>query len=149
MPLVKKYILAAIAALVFFTGWYYWKYPLGAKLQIKNQVFSVDVAVTPRQKERGLSGRISLQNGRGMLFLFDSPGTYNFWMKDMRFPLDFIWISDKTILDLTENVPPPKGNESPVEVSPAYPIDKVLEVNAGTIRRLSIQRGDKVVFLNK
>ncbi|MBI5732809.1 DUF192 domain-containing protein [Candidatus Jorgensenbacteria bacterium] len=135
------FIIAGVLA------FYYWKNPLGAKVKIKNQVFLVEVAVTPKQRERGLSGRKSLGENRGMLFLFGQPGVYHFWMKDMLFPLDFVWMKGNTIVQLNANIPPPKVGEAPVELSPKAPIDKVLEVNSGTIQKLDIVVGDKVEFV--
>lgn len=142
----KFFVLAVILlGLVFF---YYWKNPLSAKVKIDDHEFFVDLAITPKERERGLSGRRAMASDHGMLFLFGSPGIYHFWMKDMQIPLDFLWISKSTIVDIDENVQPPKGEEFPVEIAPSEPIDKVLEINAGIVKNFSIQIGDSVEFLN-
>ncbi len=142
-----KKILAIAIVLGIFTTWYYWKNPLSAKVRIRDKVFSVDVAVTPKDRERGLSGRKNLGENRGMLFLFGSPGVYHFWMKDMQIPLDFIWITGSTIVDIDENIQPPKGEELPIELAPSQPIDKVLELNAGISAQYGIKTGDRVEYL--
>lgn len=107
---------------------------------------SAEVANTPYLRSRGLGGRDSLDENSGMLFVFDKPGKYQFWMKDMKIPLDLIWISGDRIVGIVENVPPPTGVEG--EVLPFYssavPIDRVLEVNSGFARRYGIMVGDKL-----
>ncbi|MFZ5845697.1 MAG: DUF192 domain-containing protein [Patescibacteria group bacterium] len=145
---MKKLLLIAAVVLSVFALWYYWHNPLTAKVKIKDQIFLVEVAVTAKERERGLSGRTTLAPNRGMLFVFASPGVYHFWMREMRFPLDFIWIKDQTVVDLSENIPSPTGGEKPVELAPRQPVDKVLEVNAGEVTKYGITVGDKVDFLN-
>src|SRR5690349_12394377 len=67
---------------------------LTPRITIDNATFSVVVAKTPEEREKGLSGRDSLAQNSGMLFVFDHPDTYTFWMKGMKFPLDMIFIKD-------------------------------------------------------
>lgn len=142
-------IAGGIAILTLTLGWYYRAHPLQAKVRIHGTVFSVDVAVTEAQKSMGLGGRESLSDHRGMLFPYDHKEQYNFWMKGMLFPLDFIWIDGKTIADTTENVQPPQATEQPRIVKPRVEVDKVLEVSAGTVSRLGIRPGDPVEFLDR
>lgn len=77
------------------------------RLTIGQTPLTVEVASTITQKQQGLSGRASLPEGRGMLFTFDQPGPYSFWMKDMNFALDFIWLQRGTVVEMEQNVPPP------------------------------------------
>ncbi len=136
-------VVAALAA------WHYLQNPLSARVKIRNQVFYVDLAVTPPERERGLSGRESLAPNRGMLFLFGSPGVYHFWMRGMKFPLDFIWIKEYTVVDIDTNVPPPAEGAEPIELAPDIAVDKVLEVASGTVQTYGIQVGDRVEYPNK
>src|ERR1043166_4776967 len=53
----------------------------------------VEVASTETQREQGLSGRSALPSGRGMLFVFDADAEWGFWMKDMSFAIDMVWLS--------------------------------------------------------
>jgi uncharacterized membrane protein (UPF0127 family) len=105
---------------------------------------SVDVVETPQLRARGLSGRPGLAPDEGMLFLFDAPRIQSFWMKDMRFEIDIVWIRDGRIVGITPNLPLPK---SPL-VLPQYPspvpCDVVLEVRAGAARRWGLALGDSV-----
>ena len=81
-----KLLLLAIGvgvAVFLFSLVYYSKYPLGAKLQIRNHVFQVELAIKPEEQMKGLGQRKSLPLDHGMLFIFDHKDTYSFWMKDM------------------------------------------------------------------
>ena len=64
-------------------------------VKIKNLIIPVDLAITPNQQAKGLSFRNTLNANQGMLFPFHTPGDYSFWMKDMKFPLDILWINSR------------------------------------------------------
>ena len=114
-------------------------------ISIRNHKFTVEVADTDTLRVKGLSGRKNLDKNSGMLFVFQKPSFYSFWMKGMNFPLDFIWINDETIVDLTENVPISKEDKTRMSTyTSGVPVDKVLEVKAGTVESLKIVVGDKV-----
>src|SRR3989344_7098066 len=100
-------------------------------LTVGSASIKVEIADTDAKRSHGLSDRQSLSENTGMLFIFPQSGIYPFWMKDMHFPLDFIWISQKKVVDVAENVPNPKnpGDHLPL-YSSREPIDMVLEVNA-------------------
>ncbi len=104
----------------------------------------VDIASTEPKREKGLSGRESLGEFEGMLFLHDQKARYSYWMKDMKISLDFVWIDDNIIVDITENVPPEDIPKT--YYSAAVPVDKVLEVNAGFIKEHLIRVGDKLTI---
>jgi len=144
---MKKIILLILLFLTLFSFWHYRSHPLTAKVKINDAVLQVELAITAQEKERGLGGRRSLEANHGMLFVYDHQELYPFWMKNMRFPLDFIWISDKTVVDLTASVPPPETSQLPI-YHPKVPVDKILEINAGEAERIGIKTGDKVDFLN-
>ncbi len=144
---MKQILLVIFGLLGLILGYFYLRHPLGEKVIIGGHTIQVEVAVTNSQKEKGLGGRESLAPDRGMLFVYPNRDRYGFWMKDMRFPLDYIWIDGTTIVDLSQHVPAPKtAGEPPIELSPKVPVDKVLEVNAGVIEKLGIKIGDAVKF---
>ena len=145
---MKRILIVVIALLTIGLLWYYRSHPLASKVRIRGATIAVEVAATETQKQKGLGGRSSLPQDNGMLFPYDHKEQYNFWMRGMQFPLDFIWIDDKIIADITRNVQPPQGNNIPI-VTPAVAIDTILEVNAGTVDRLGIQIGDTVEFLDR
>ena len=113
----------------------------GSTVTIGANTFAVEVEKTPAAREQGLSGRSSLQADHGMLFLFDTPDRYAFWMKDMYFPLDIIWILDGKVVYLEKNVP---ANFSGI-IDPPTDANQVLEINAGNADKTGINEGDKVV----
>lgn len=113
-------------------------------LSINNREFIVEIANTSQKRERGLCCRDSLAADRGMLFVYDSPGDYRFWMKDTRIPLDIIWIdSDKRIVHIEESVRP---ETYPQSFSSKEPAQYVLELNAGTVNKFDFQNRDRVAF---
>lgn len=85
-----------------------------------------------------------------MLFVFETEGNYTFWMKDMRFPLDLIWISAECVVaEVTDNTPPPEPGQSQRELpryTPSDPVRYVLEINAGEAETAEIDPGDPVEF---
>lgn len=116
-----------------------------ATLRLKNGVIvQLEIANTPEKRERGLSGRASLEEGRGMIFLFDRPGRHGFWMKEMKFALDFIWMNGERVVELTADVPPPGEGESPVRINPIAEVDRVIEVPAGFNARQGLKKGDRL-----
>ncbi len=104
-----------------------------AQIQIGIQRIAVEVAETSAQKSQGLSDRHTLPEGHGMWFPYPRPAKLAFWMRNMHFPLDFVWVRRGSIVALTENVSP-KGGAGTL-LRPREPADAVLEVPAGTIAR--------------
>ncbi len=115
------------------------------RIKIKNITFSVEVVRTSEEKRRGLSNRNFLPEKQGMLFLYDKPDRYSFWMKEMLIPLDFIWINNSQIVELTENVQP-EDYQPPKALSPEIESTSILEVNAGTVEKFNFQIGDRIEF---
>lgn len=110
---------------------------------VAGHTFIVEVAQTATQKEKGLSGRSSLAADHGMYFPFDTPGFYAFWMKDMKFPLDIVYISRGKVIAVYRNVAP-KPNPYNTVVKPNQPADSVLEINAGIAQKDGITNGSTV-----
>lgn len=121
-----------------------------AIVSIGNASYSVDLAITPEERQQGLSGREHLPLDTGMLFVFEEERPLHFWMKEMHFPLDIIWIDARCrLVSVSANVPKPPPNagndEIPRARSPS-PARYVLEVNAGEAERNGLQPGDAVEF---
>lgn len=115
------------------------------KVTINNQTFSVKLAQTNEEKEKGLSGTSSLSEKSGMLFVFDEPGYHSFWMKNMKFPIDMIYISDQKVVTIYKNAQPLSSDEeSPIIYKPESPADMVLEINAGEADKYNMKSGDTV-----
>ncbi len=105
---------------------------------------AVMVASTSAEQELGLGQRDSLPADSGMLFPFETPGIYSFWMKDMRFSLDMVWIrADHTVAGVARDVSPVSY---PALFNPPEPISYVLELNADSADRFGIATSTKLVF---
>ncbi len=109
---------------------------------VGNTVFKVDIADSDATRAQGLSGHGPLADDAGMLFVFQRPDRHQFWMKDMNFGLDFVWLRGGKVVEVTENVPPPADTGGqPVIVNPAQKIDQVLEIKAGSVAKYGIKVG--------
>lgn len=106
----------------------------------------VEVPASGAQMERGLGYRDALEEGQGMLFVYDDYIVPRFWMKGMKFPLDIIWIKDNIVAGFEKNVPIPSGENYPI-YQPKDFINKVLEVNAGFVDESGLKIGDRVEML--
>ena len=117
-------------------------------VSVGGATFSVELAVTSDEQQQGLSDRPSMDPGAGMLFVYDSPKGVVFWMKNMHFPLDILWIgADCTLVDFSRNVPPPAPgteNSDLERYRSGADIQYVLEVNAGAAAGMQV--GNPVEF---
>lgn len=100
----------------------------------------VQVVKSNKAKRKGLSDRQSLGSDKGMLFVYNNFEKHTFWMKDMLFPIDIIWIENDKVVGYDENLLP----EYPAKTiySSDFPINRVLEVNAGFVREHGLEIGD-------
>jgi len=117
-------------------------------IKINNYKIKVEIVDSPLAQAKGLAGRNSIAEDEGMLFIFPRPAIQRFWMKGMKFPIDIIWIKGNQIVGFEENVLPEEG-VSDVNLtiySSPEPVDRVLEMKAGSAKRLQINIGDLVEF---
>ncbi len=99
----------------------------------------VEIANTDAKRMKGLSGRELLPPNEGLLFVFEKPENHSFWMRDMQFPIDIIWINEKfSVVGVIENI---SQASFPEIFEPSEPIKFVLEVNAGWAAKNGIKRG--------
>ncbi|KIL97023.1 exported protein [Paramagnetospirillum magnetotacticum MS-1] len=107
-----------------------------------HHAFNVEMAVTSEQLSQGLMFRRDLPAGTGMLFDFGSPRQVSMWMKNTLIPLDMLFM-DRTgrVIHLEQYTVP--GSLEPR--GPSEPVLGVLEIPAGTVRRLGLKTGDRVV----
>jgi len=117
----------------------------GTYVKIGDTVIDVEIADEMEERWQGLSNRESLGEESGMLFIFPKKQVQNFWMKDMNFPLDMIWIADDTIMKMDENLPP-AGEHPDATYSSVHPVNYVLEVNAGFAAGHGIKAGDRIEY---
>lgn len=152
-----KVLYIIIVILIFLgilVGGYFWFFKTTPTLKtgtfrIGDKIFSVEIADTLRSRAQGLSGRKSINEDSGMLFVFQIPASYSFWMKDMNFPLDMVWIRSGKVIGITENVPSPTGGIFSLPTySPPDTIDQILEINAGASKKFDLKAGDSAVLKN-
>lgn len=114
------------------------------QLHIHDKSITVELVNSDASTEQGLSGRTQIPHD-GMLFVFPQSGIQRFWMKEMLFNLDFIWLKDLKVVDLTRNVPKPNPGQ-PLYTLPVYspntPANGVMEVMPGSIDEWQIKVGD-------
>jgi uncharacterized membrane protein (UPF0127 family) len=112
--------------------------------------FTVEVADDPGELTRGLSYREALPADAGMWFDMGVEDDVAFWMFEMRFPIDIVWISeDLAVVDVTHEAPAPDPGAEPSDLplySPDVPARYVLEINGGLARALGIESGILVAF---
>jgi len=115
------------------------------QVRVGNATFAVELATTTAEQEQGLSFRKNLAEESGLLFIFN-PGIQNFWMKDMNFPIDIIWIANNKVVGFVQDAAPEPG--TPLQGLAIYTspddVNQVLEVNAGTVAQDDITVGDTV-----
>ncbi len=108
---------------------------------------ATEIARTMQQKSRGLGQRDELAWDHGMLFPYPKPDFLAFWMKDMRFSIDIVWIRDGRVIGIAHRVPfDPEGGPGPTVRSEEL-ADSVLEVPAGYAQAQGWRRGDRVEIL--
>ena len=123
-------------------------YSYAHQLKIGGKILMVEIANTDQQRQQGLSDQTQMADNKGMLFDFGSQlSNTAFWMKDMKFNLDFIWIAQNKVVGITSDVPHPGSASDPL---PSYyspsPVNQVVEVNAGWTKKNNISAGDAVLL---
>jgi uncharacterized membrane protein (UPF0127 family) len=115
-------------------------------ISINGNQLEVEVVTTNEGRKRGLSKRSSLEKDTGMLFVFNNDQRPTFWMKDMNFPIDIIWIDEEKIVGIDKNLEPESGiADEDLTLYPApQKIDYVLEVNAGYSDDHSLEKDNLV-----
>lgn len=119
-------------------------YRIDKAIQIGNHELKAEIVSIPSQLEKGLGGRACINSDQGMLFVFGSSGYYSMWMKDMRFPIDIIWLSpEKKVVYTKLNVWPATY---PQTFTNGQPAEYVLELKAGQAKKLDVVPGTNLDF---
>lgn len=146
----RTVLLITVVVLALAWGWLWVSQRrLGAAdIVVGDTTVRVEIASSIPTQKTGLSGRASLPDGTGMLFVFSRAARHAIWMKDMRFAIDIIWIRNGVVVDIAPNVPAPTQPEQ-VEglriYQPRLEADRVLEVPAGFSAEHGLKIGDTVV----
>ncbi len=146
LPLIV--LSGAVVLATALAGYYYsarcgGRYEDG-KLVINGQSHQLEIAKDSAAQQKGLSGRRCMKAHHAMLFPFTETGTHCFWMKDMRFPIDIIWLNEaKEVVHIEHNVSP---DSYPNSFCPDEAARYVLELKAVQAKRLGIEPGTAVNF---
>ncbi len=117
----------------------------GEMAGVRDIDITIEIADTPDERAKGLSGRESLDKSTGLLFIHDKPGIYGIWMKDMKFPIDVIWLDGNyRVVDIASDV---QSDSFPEVFEPRAPALYILEVNAGFTEKNGIRIGGMIEFL--
>jgi uncharacterized membrane protein (UPF0127 family) len=145
LPLVGLVGLSGVlAAVSLFVHPSPQKLPISASVNIANQRIMFEVARKPHQLSKGLMYRTSLAADRGMLFVYEPPQPVSFWMRNMKIPLDMVFLRDGRVKLLKVNVPPCPVNSSCPIYETDTAIDQVIELRAGRAAQLGLKVGDRV-----
>lgn len=125
--------------------------PAAGTIQLRHDggTLRVEVARTAEERSTGLSNRVSLADGAGMLFVYEPPRRPSFWMRQTLIPLDIIWIgADKRVMQIHANVQPEPGvaDADLTRYVPDADASYVLELNGGSAARFGIDVGDELSF---
>lgn len=113
-----------------------------AVIRAGKQAFTVEVAQDDASRIRGLSGRAGLDAGSGMWFILPGVDRHGFWMREMRFPIDLVWVGPDARVLAAVTLPVCKQDPCPVSYPPA-PAAYVLEVPA---RSFHGKAGEKITW---
>lgn len=113
-------------------------------------VIQAEIADTPQKRATGLMYRDHLKKDHGMMFFFDQAQEWTFWMKNTLIALDLIWLDDKKrVIHIERNVPVcTRTDDSCPQYRPNDGAMFVLELAAGTVDGLKIEKGSKLQFAN-
>lgn len=147
-PDTRKSLASLALVIVFFAFIFYFLHQPSShvirEVQIGGVSVQVDLATTVAEQAQGLSGRPALASDHGMLFIFPKPAKYLFWMKDMNFPIDMIWLGeDLRVVYIKKNATP---DSYPRTFGPDENSKYVLEVVSGFADKNNLQVGDSVTF---
>jgi len=120
---------------------------LQGNIKIGKNNLSVAIADDNCKTSLGLSGISELKEDEGMLFLFEKLGSHGFWMKNMKFPIDILWLDNNfKVVGMENNVSP---DSYPKTFGKGYISMYVLEVPSGYSQKNNIKVGDQIIFNKK
>lgn len=114
-------------------------------IRIGDNYYKIEISNTDKERTLGLSYRESLKNDSGMLFVHDKEGVYPYWMYEMKFPLDMVFLDkDFKIVDYYQNAIPCESEKNCITISSRKPFKFVLELKSGFVKEKGLKIGDKL-----
>jgi uncharacterized protein len=118
-----------------------------ANVMVNGLVLAADISASNEQRTKGLSVKDALAENEAMLFVFDNEGEHTFWMKDMKFPIDIIWInSNKTVVHIEHNLQPCDYGLLCQTYKPGQDSLYVLETVSGFAEKHDVVQGTRIQF---
>lgn len=116
------------------------------QVKVGDNTLSLLIADEVEEQVNGLSNfEVSGLGADGMMFIFDEGAQRAFWMKDMRFDLDVLWVAEGKVVKIDLAVPAPAEGQEPARMhSSPHLVDTVIELPAGSVSHLGIAVGDIV-----
>jgi len=147
--LLKVFIFAIFVALfIKFFPFEKFEGNQNGEVEIAGQKIYVEIARNPKKQDRGLSDKLSMENDHGMLFVFMREESHSFWMKDMLFPLDIIFIDkDYSVIEIIKNAQPCAVGTMCPSILTSNKFKYAIELNAGWASSHNLKVGDKVQML--
>lgn len=142
---MKRIFILLIAVLILLVISFFQNLNRQSFVIVKEVLFRAEFAETPLTKEVGLSKYNNIDNDFALVFLFEKSGKPVFWMKNMLFPIDIIFVKDYKITQIYSEVPKP-ANESgdlPLYI-PKKDSDIVIEINSGLSKKYKFKEGDQI-----
>ena len=147
--LLQTTSIVSIAIIICIGTWYASK-PASVQMRhdkevtINGELLKLEIAQSPSAITRGLSGRKKMEEDEGMLFIMPNVETQTFWMKEMQFPLDIVFLREGRVVDLV-TLQKPSLISIPTHQSKEM-ADMVLELNAGRATELKLEEGTKTTL---
>lgn len=142
--MLKKWVGPIIVSLAVIAGGTFLVVKMNEdqeSLKLHGQRYHISVMRTDEELQKGLSGTDSLPSGQAMVFAFANDAKWGIWMKDMKYPIDIVWLdSDRQVVHLVENAPP--SSYPSTTFTPPVNSRYVIELPSGTIEKTGIAIGD-------
>jgi len=140
-----------IVLVLTFVGLKFWQFHWPEiNLELKGKKIHVLLADTFAHQYKGLGDRKNLGKYDGMLFVFSEKSKIDVVMRDMKFPIDIIWLDDGEIVDMALNVPVEKNSSEKqlIRYYPRKPVNLFLELPAGWIEKNDVKIGDRISLVD-
>ncbi len=139
------FIIALIILSSIFAFCFLYEQDSQKMIEVNHYKLTVDISKNYEELGKGLSGRKSLQENEGMLFVFPEEGFRAFWMVDMNFPLDIIWMNKNCkVVYIAKNLPPCEDRRTCPLVRPYKSSQYVLETVAGFTEKHQVYVGESL-----
>jgi uncharacterized protein len=108
---------------------------------------TAELAITDLERQLGLMYRETMLEDQGMLFVFSEEGYHSFWMKNMNFAIDILWLDkEKRIVHIEKRIPPCQTRDCP-SYAPDLPAMYVLELKAGMADCHNLKKQQRIDFV--